>query len=386
MSLAGMDGASMTGDELYGIVEAYAAFGDHHTGTDADWNTADWLCQRLSSIGASSVEQEMFEFDRYVVSMAELRTTDGEVIPSVPVFYSFAGSLEASSPATVSVTERAEGPAMGLDRWLDAIDGPAAVMALTGDGPEGRRRHPIQCNRVPSLRADGPAAVIVAADQLADVDDGVSLRFQAAIEPGRAVNVVAAFGHADEDPSLPPVTITTPLSGWTPAAGERGTGLAVALALATDLAADHAVEFVACSGHELDHIGLQHHLERTGLVDGRAVIHVGASVGAVEWVNGKAELGRERLVLTTATNDALLDRLRVSVARGNWSLVEPETWAGEGANWRNAGANVLSFIGSSSRFHTVGDVATAATTPELMATACGVVIDSARMFLNAHSG
>ena len=365
----------MTGDELFRIVETYAAFGDHHTGTDADWATVEWLCQRLSSMGASTVEQETFDFDRFAVSVAELRSAGGSLIPSVPVFYSFTGAVDTMSVAPVLVDERVEGPAAGLDRWLDGVEAPAAVVALARNGS-----HPIQCNRVPTLRPDGPAAVIVAAGRLAEVDDGVSLRFEAELEPGRAANVVASLGPANGGPRRP-VTITTPLSGWTPAAGERGTGLAVALALAADLAADRPVTFVACSGHELDHIGLQHHLDRSGRVDGRAVVHVGASVGAVEWVDGAAELGRERLVLTTATDRGLLDRLRRSVAEANWTLVEREHWLGEGANWRRAGGDVLSFVGSSSLFHTAGDVAAVATTPGAMATACRVAIGSTRLFL-----
>ncbi|WP_420626742.1 hypothetical protein [Candidatus Poriferisodalis sp.] len=50
------------------------------------------------------------------------------------------------------------------------------------------------------------------------------LRFDASIEPSTSANVLATFGSADS----PTIAITTPLTGWTPAAGERGTGLVAA--------------------------------------------------------------------------------------------------------------------------------------------------------------
>ncbi|WP_420443425.1 hypothetical protein [Candidatus Poriferisodalis sp.] len=60
------------------------------------------------------------------------------------------------------------------------------------------------------------------------------------------------------------------------AVGERGTGLAVALAMAAELAADHHVTLSACSGHEFDHIGLKHYLAGREVV-GWPVVHLGGS-------------------------------------------------------------------------------------------------------------
>lgn len=367
----------MTGDELYEIVTTYADFGEHHTGTDADWATAHWLSDMLSTMGASSVERDEFTFDRYVVSAAELRSPQGRVIPSLPVFYSFIGALDTDDLERIAIgaEERLEAPATGLDPLLDSATSAALALTLGDSGAD-----PVQCNRVPTARPNGPAAVIVAADNFGEIGEGASLSFDAALESGRAPNVVADFGLGDSHP-LAPVTITTPLSGWTPAAGERGTGLAVALAMAAELASHRPVRFVACSGHELDHLGLRHYLSQTGDLDGRAAIHLGASVGAVEWSDDQPELGRERMVLTTIDDEALVADLRTSVARANWTLVERERWGGEGANWRARGAQVLSFLGTSSLFHTAGDVPAAATTPEAMTLACDVALQTAGMFL-----
>ena len=39
---------------LYGIVEQYAAFGNHHTGTEADRATTDWLVDLLQDMGGET--------------------------------------------------------------------------------------------------------------------------------------------------------------------------------------------------------------------------------------------------------------------------------------------------------------------------------------------
>ncbi|MEM9565216.1 MAG: hypothetical protein AAGA93_21520 [Actinomycetota bacterium] len=356
-------------EELYGIVERYAGFGLHHTGTEPDWATARWLVERLRASGGEA-DIEPFDVDRYVVA-AELRSGAGEPIPSVPVFYSAVGHVETDDVTPMAIDGRIEGGARGLDAHLDRLAGEgvaAAALALSGPTP-----HPIQCNRVPVVRS-GPPAIIVAADRLRDVP-AATLTFTASTEPATAPNVVATVGPT----SARPVTVTTPLSGWTPAAGERGTGLAAALALTADLAADHQVRFVACSGHELDHLGLERYLASRS-VDADAVIHLGASVGAVEWVDGEGVLDRGRAVFATADGETRAD-LADLAAVGNWTLRTPDPWPGEGGTWRAAGARVLSFVGGSALFHTVGDVPEAATTPEAMATAAEVVVRTTRRFL-----
>ncbi len=361
----------MTGDELYALVETYAEFGLHHTGTEPDWATARWLVERLTELGAEA-GIETFTLDRYVVE-AELRSGAGEVIPSVPVFYSHVGSVETDEVTAVLIDDRVEGAARALDAHLDrlAADGVvAAALALTGPTP-----YPIQCNRVAAVRA-GPPAMIVAADRLPDIP-AASLRFTATTEPADAPNVVAELGS----PGAPPVTVTTPLSGWTPAAGERGTGLAASLALVADLATDHRVRLVACSGHELDHLGLQRHLANES-VAGATAIHLGASVGAVEWIDGEAVLDHRRLVFAMA-DDATRAEIGRRAADANWTLRDPDPWPGEGGTWRQAGARVLSFVGGSDLFHTIGDVPEVATSPAALATATEVAIDVSRRFLAA---
>lgn len=364
--------AGFSPDELYEIVATYAGFGNHHTGTPVDARTTAWLSDVLRALGAS-VHADPFTFDRFTGTT--MLRADGQIVPALPVFYSAVGDWRTGDVAVVEV-EVAAGDPRGLDPHLDTEPGADALVLALG-GPDDL---PVQCNRVPVMPTPGgrPAVLIPGnwAERVAGAD--VELAFKARLEIGHSANVIASMGTTD----APAINITTPLTGWTPAGGERGTGLAVALAMAVDLAADHRVTFSACSGHEIDHLGLEHHLAGLDVVD-QPTIHLGASVAAVEPdSDGPAGLGDKRMVLTTATNE-VRDEIGRRVPAANWSLREVNPWPGEGGTWREAGAPVLSFLGGSTLFHTTADTA-AATTPQAVALAADVAIDAARLFLASH--
>ncbi len=357
-------------DELYDVVAAYSGFGNHHTGTAVDRRTTAWLSDLLVGLGAG-VHEERFAFDRYICH-AELRA-GGQVVPSLPIFYSAVGEWQTQDCVVVDVDEAVVGNPLALDTYLNT-NGEAAALILAIGGPDDL---PVQCNRVPVVTGDRPA-VVIPRNWAARVGLSAELTFSGTLEPGHSANVVAMFGPA----GAPAVNITTPLTGWTPAAGERGTGLAVALAMAADLSTDHRVTFSACSGHEIDHIGLRHHLASRTVTD-EPVIHLGASVGSIDQgSNGPAELGDRRVALTTVTGE-LRDEIGRLVPAANWRLIDVSPWPGEGGTWFAAGASVLSFLGGSSLFHTEADTLDA-TTPEAMALAAEVAIDAARLFLSVQ--
>lgn len=361
------------GDILFDVVTTYAGFGVHHSGTEGERQTTAWLCEHLDSMGAD-VQHDSHRFDRWVGS-AQLTltdTSDAKTVPALPLFYSDVGDYDTIDLDVVDVDFAVAGNPRELNPLL--VDRPAhAAVVISIDGPAD---DPIQCNRVPTEPLGRPA-VVIAANWRDRVAAGARLRFNAHTEPAETSNVVATLGPTDARA----VTLATPLTGWTPAAGERGTGLAVALAMATDLAADHRVTLVGCGGHELDHIGLRRHLETVDDHD-QPVIHLGASVGAVEHVDGTTELASTRMVLTTAT-DSTRSAIGARAADANWTLRDLDDWPGEGGTWREAGASVLSFLGNFSLFHAMGDIAERATTPEAMELAATVAIDTTRLFLNA---
>ncbi len=358
---------------LYMIVEKYAAFGNHHTGTAADRATTRWLVDTLEELGAH-VELDPYPFERFVCE-AEL-TTGGEVVPCVPLFYSGVGDFDTAAVSTYLADYGVVGNAHTLDPLLPA-DQSKSPLVIAIDGPDDL---PVQCNRVPT-RLLGRPAVVIAGNWLDRVESDAHLRFSAQLEAAESANVIALLGDAN----APEVMITTPLTGWTPAAGERGTGLAVALALAATLAEEYRVVFSACSGHEIDHLGLRHYLSTRELV-GKQAIHLGASVAATEPVaGGEPILGDRRICLTTAVG-ATRAAIAALVPDANWLMPDLDPpWPGEGGTWLEAGAQVLSFLGGASLFHTTDDVPAKATTPEALHLAATVAIDATRLFLKGTS-
>jgi len=359
--------------ELYAIVEKYASFGNHHTGTEADRATTRWLIGLLEGMGAT-VEEDPYSFERFVCQ-TEL-TAGGETVPCLPLFYSDIGKIDTTVFSTYCADYGHVGNARSLDPTLPSSDGQTPLI-IAIDGPADL---PVQCNRVPTQLLGRPA-VIIPDNWLDRVQAGAHLRFDAHLEPGQSSNVVALLG----DPAAPQVMITTPLTGWTPAAGERGTGLAAALAIAAALADDYRVVFSACSGHEIDHLGLRHYLSTRDLAGQRA-IHLGASIASTEPVpGGEPRLGDRRMCLTTAVGDTRA-AIAARVPDANWSMPDlAPPWPGEGGTWLEAGAKVLSFLGGASLFHTTDDIAAKATTPAAVELAATVAIDATRMFLDGSS-
>lgn len=359
------------GPGLYRLVEQYAAFGAHHTASRADRETLDWVASLLEELGATT-SRYTHPIQRWVGS-AQVTLSDGTAVPCEPLFYSAVGSAEVENVEVFGVETPLAAGAAALHDWLTTLPAEGALVAVPG--PDDLV---VQCNRVPQL-PDRPVPAAVIPHNWADrARAGASLRFTGDVSDDTSDILLGRLGSGGSD-----VTVTTPLSGWFPCAGERGTGLAVAIAIAADLAVDHRVTFVGCSSHELDHVGLFRYLDDHD-VTGQRVIHLGASVGAVEFdERGDAALGSSRMVLTTDHSPARAE-IAAAAANGNWRLADPTPWPGEGRAWRQGGANVLSFVGSFPLFHTAADLPAAATSPLAMRQAYEAASTAVEAFLASN--
>jgi hypothetical protein len=169
--------------------------------------------------------------------------------------------------------------------------------------------------------------------------------------PDTAANVTATVRGRVAD--LPPVVVMTPRSGWWHCASERGGGLACWLETIRAAAAarpSRTIEFVASSGHELGHLGLDAFIaERKPLVTSAAAwIHLGANIGAAG--------GRMRL---QASDDQLEERASAALARAGTSIADRVARrtvpAGEARNIHVAGGRYVSMLGSGPYFHSLTD-------------------------------
>ena len=98
-----------------------------------------------------------------------------------------------------------------------------------------------------------------------------------------AYNVIAAVNGRRTN--LDPVIVMTPRSGWWNCASERGGGLACWLEIAravNEARPARTVRFIASSGHELGHFGLDAFLQNQPklIKSAAAWMHLGANIGA----------------------------------------------------------------------------------------------------------
>ncbi|MCP4959958.1 MAG: hypothetical protein GY925_11915 [Actinomycetia bacterium] len=361
---------------LMSWTEQYYTFGVHRTGLAPDLATAAWFFEILETMGARC-ERRQVVFDRYDVS-ASLTDTSGEPIACEPVFYEFLGKIDTTDFEVIEIGTAQVGLAAGLDSVLNP--GGTLPRVLVIESPEGMVRAPNRrvaaCDRV--------AAVVVGESDLLRLE-GARLNVDAQLVPGLCEASSAVLGPD----GAPPVTITTPLSGWFGCASERGTGVAVALALAERLAAQHRVTVVACSGHELDHLGLHvwiEEAEQMGLLPEGPVIHLGASVAALDPTDDGETKMAPRLMLHHLDG---LDLADVAEPAGFRVICTSEAWPGEGGTWReHVVSPVLSFVGGGQWFHTTGDTPEAATSVEALEASARAVFEATDRFLSEveHNG
>jgi hypothetical protein len=219
--------------------------------------------------------------------------------------------------------------------------------------------------------------LLVSGEHAGEVAAGpTSASIRASIEPGSAENVTGWFGPPVPDP----VIITTPLSGWFNCAGERGTGIAVALDLAADLAQSGQPVFVlGTTSHEFENYGVEQYLEANEVMP-RAVFHIGASVAAAvpDATTGQMALAPFRWF--TARTE--VDSLRSVMAQAGF-FFRP-AFAGEAIIWAAhlpASTPLFSVAGTFPLFHTPQDEPSVATSPELLAVAYQALRDAADIVL-----
>jgi len=184
--------------------------------------------------------------------------------------------------------------------------------------------------------------------------DGIDIRVIAPVTRSSATanNVTAELRGTD--PALPPVVVMTPRSGWYACASERGGGIACWLEIMRGLRntrLKRSVLFVASSGDELAHLGIDAYIDRRpGLVKNAAGwLHLGANVGAATDLNNNLQASDDQLDarLTAAITASGLTVAR-RAPRGNVPTGEAEAV-------HRGGGRYVSAIGGNALFHNPGD-------------------------------
>lgn len=378
----------MNGAALCEDVRAYDALGEHRTASPADAATSDWLVRRLGEAGLSASLQR-FPAPLFTPAACRLEldgreieafpawppvTTDGLTAPLAPADGgALAGKIAVLSlpygPGATWAAARAGAEA--------AIARGALAVAAVTEGPTGGV---IAFNAAPPGRAwDAPVVLVAgrhgpALAAAAAEGQPATLVLAGAHDPtAQAANVIARRPGRGRT-----VVVTTPKSGWFQCAGERGSGIAVFLALAETLAreTDADLLFAATSGHELGYAGGALFLESAPPPDAvGAWLHIGANIALQEVEISEAgarPTGRpvvqRRL---TASSEVAAAGARAFAGLAGYETPRPlteATAAGELELFHAAGYRGLAgLLGANALFHTRLDRADVATTPEILA-------------------
>lgn len=344
------------------VIAAYDGQGVHRTGTDVDNQSARWLAEEATRAGGQAL-LESFTLDRVDVRAAVLQATRRQ-IEGLPFF-------DGGFTDALGVTGRLGPPSTLTEIALVRLDqagisSEGQSIAALRRGSSHRAIVAITDGNTPGLSPSNAAAFAKpyglpvlqvgsehqeALGTLAQSGEPVTVVVRADRTPASAQNVVVTI--AGKEPSLAPLIVMTPRSGWWHCASERGGGIACWLEIVRAVAAAapaRPVHFVASSGHELGHHGLDAFIAaRPGVIKQAAAwMHLGANIGAA---NGAARLQAaddeiERLASTALERAGATIRQRVP--RGNVP-------GGEARNIHLGGGRYVSLLGSGPLFHNIKD-------------------------------
>jgi hypothetical protein len=182
----------------------------------------------------------------------------------------------------------------------------------------------------------------------------MKLVIQATRTPTEAYNVVAQVKGSDA--GLPPLVVWTPRSGWWNIASERGGGLACWLEAMRAVRRNKTardIQFLATSGHELGHLGLEAFLARRQGLGKQAFAWVlfGANIGAAH--------GKQRMTRLQASDDEIERLADEAMARAgtgvDGKLARGAVPGGEVRNIHERGGRYLSLGGTNPYFHNPSD-------------------------------
>jgi len=353
-----------TGEHLYQLVQAYSALGDHRTGTPVDHATRAWFATELSKRGAR-VDTVPYRFERYE---AHCRlTANAAAVEALPLYYEAVGKVHSSRLHLAELAINASIPGNSIASQLDEVvararlsGAEAAILATSGAG--GRL---VALNCAPVLGSGFPTVLVPGSALPMLRQAAVHLELDAWLEPSASATVIGHLGQGD---ATNPVVVATPLSGWFSCAGERGTGIAITVQLATELAERWPVMVVGTTGHELHYLGLRRFLAAHELHPA-AVILLGAHLATMPLGPESGSTFRSWHLGRTTAGEGLAQRLEEVLAPVRFPVKsKPAEWSGEGEEWVRLGSPLLALASRSPLFHTAEDLPEHATSPEQSST------------------
>ncbi len=342
------------------IIREYDAQGDHRTGSPVDAESGRWLADRADDAGLVP-EIEWMGFSRIGIQAAYVEVGDrwAEGVPLFDGGFTDAGGVTGALSSLDGDGEIGlghVGPRAGsaFHDYRRATLQRAAV-TVTG-GPANGVPEGLALLNAPDFKTPfGPPVLQVASRHRAWLEAaaaaGETARVVAHVtrRPEEVFNVTATLRGTQ--PSQAPLFVMTPRSGWWTCASERGGGIAVWLEMIRGMTAAptprRTTVFLASTGHELGHYGLEEFLRtRSRLIRSAAAwIHLGASFGAA--VGGAPLLQASAPELQNLAAEALAGAGEAPARRRTAGDVP----AGEARHIHAGGGTYLSIIGDNGLFH-----------------------------------
>ena len=332
------------------VIRSYEEQGFHRTGTAVDRISGEWLAHEVREIGLKPVLEE-FSLSRIDPLNASL-VVNGRKIEGLPLFdggftssagiRGELGDLNSDRPIglTQAPPNTAETGALGDARRSNNHQ---AIVVVT----RGARPGLCPSNADSFLRPFGPPVLQVSSDEAMFLTDcarlGVEAKLitQIARTQGQAFNVIAMVSGSNGETR--PLVVMTPRSGWWSCASERGGGLACWLEIARAVRESQPARdilFVASSGHEIGHRGIEVFIERRpGIAKtAHAWIHLGANIGAAQGHGNSLQASDEDL---EALATDVMAKVGLPIDR---RLAPGHQPAGEAANVHRGGGRYVSII------------------------------------------
>lgn len=300
---ASKDAAMFASERLFADLRAYAEAGNKQSGGAGDRWTADWTAARLAAAGFA-VERQAFDVPWFEAKLCELSLGDLKIPLVAQPLAVETGEAGLAAPLRLAETsERLDGAIAVVRlphrRWSSLVDravrepladalarGASAVILVT-TGPTGEA---LLLN-APADRpvSDKPLALLaprLAAPVIEAARRGRPARLTLVGRGGtrKAENVIGRRVRVGR----PWLVVSTPRSGWTDCAGERGPGIAIWLALADWMPRAfprHSLLFVCNSGHEYENFGASHIVKDVGPPPAETDfwLHLGANAAARDY-------------------------------------------------------------------------------------------------------
>lgn len=350
------------------LIREYEAQGYHRTATSVDAASGEWLANHVRQIGLTP-RQESFPLQRVDLVANELvvKGLTGRPdtrIDGIPLFdgaftdeRGVRGRLgPVGSPSDIALAETAIN-ASGRGTLGDARRGGRhkAIVAIT----RARRGQGLCPSNADEFWTPfGPPVLQVSNEHETwlreEAARGTEVHVTAHVTRSSATadNITATLDGTD--PTLAPFVVMTPRSGWYRCASERGGGIACWLEIMRALRPierRRTVIFVASSGHELGHLGIDAFIERRPGIAAQAIgwLHLGANIGAAVDPSLTLQASHDDL-------DAALTQALTTVGLGVTQRAPRDRVPnGEAEAVHRRNGRYVSIIGGNGLFHHVDD-------------------------------